>query len=55
MLVSKREGKIPFERPRRRWDEMLKWIINQRGQEGECGLDSACSTIESRHVFFSIR
>lgn len=43
MLVSKREGKIRFERPRRRWDEMLNSILHQRGQEGECGLDSACS------------
>jgi hypothetical protein len=49
--VSKREGKMPFGRPRRRWNEMLIGY-NQRGQEGG---GFSLLTIQSTGVIVSIR
>jgi hypothetical protein len=32
LLVGKQEGKRPLGRPRRRWVEILKWILDGMGR-----------------------
>jgi hypothetical protein len=37
-LMGKPEGKIPFERPRRRWEDGIKMRLREIGWG--CGVDS---------------
>jgi hypothetical protein len=41
VLVGKPEGKKPLERPRRRWEDGLKWTLGRLA--GVCGMDSLSS------------
>jgi hypothetical protein len=41
VLVGKREGKSPLERPRHRWEVGSKWILGRLAWG--CGLDSTGS------------
>jgi hypothetical protein len=41
VLVGKPEGKIPLERPRRRWEEGIKMDLREIGWV--CGVDSPSS------------
>jgi hypothetical protein len=38
VLVGKPEGKKPFETPRQRWEDGIKWTLGRL--VGECGVDS---------------
>jgi hypothetical protein len=38
VLVGKPEGKIPLGRPRRRWDDNIKWIFRKWGVGAWTGL-----------------
>jgi hypothetical protein len=42
VLVGKPEGKRPDERPRRRWEDVIKMNLNEIGWGGGvwCGVDS---------------
>jgi hypothetical protein len=40
VLVGKREGKRPLERPRRRWEDGIKMDLREIGLGGGCGVDS---------------
>jgi hypothetical protein len=42
VLVGKPEGKIPFGRPRHRWEEWVRIDLGEIGLGG-CGLDSTGS------------
>jgi hypothetical protein len=37
-LVGKPEGRRPLGRPRRRWEEILKWIFERLGVGAQIGL-----------------
>jgi hypothetical protein len=39
VLVRKPEGKRPLERPRRRWEDVIKMVLREIGRGG-CGVDS---------------
>jgi hypothetical protein len=43
VLVGKLEGKIPFERPRRRWENGIRIGLREIGFGRVCGLDSTGS------------
>jgi hypothetical protein len=42
VLVGKPEGKIPLERPRRRWEDGIKMDLRESGGGGS-GMDSSGS------------
>jgi hypothetical protein len=42
VLVGKPEGKRPLERPRRRWEAVIRTDLREIGWGG-CGVDSPCS------------
>jgi hypothetical protein len=47
VFVGKPEGKRPYERPRRRWEDGIKWTLGRMVGGGGCGLDSPGSGQES--------
>jgi hypothetical protein len=43
VLVEEPGGKRPIERPRRRWEGVIKTDLREIGWVGVCGVDSAGS------------
>jgi hypothetical protein len=37
VLVRKPEGKRPLERPRRRWEDDIRWTLGRQGSMGRTG------------------
>jgi hypothetical protein len=43
LFVENSEGNRPLERPRCRWEIIIKWILKKKNRVGRCGMDSSGS------------